>query len=256
MSHSNQPQEPTDLQIIHQLQELQQVLQKYVDQVQQEAIQVNAALEETNDQAQWVQSTLAEMQNIQTHITSVIEELGGKDAIANLHSQHQNISSQVETFEKGLQIHQTEVKANSQQITQTVQQAKAFIQQAQQQFSQQTTQVQASLEDMRQIQTQVASLHDSLQTQAVSSQMTPMTQHQELQLLAQFRDRYPLGSLTTDLITCHSGKYIVQAFVSLNGRSLVNAMAEDYAIEVAEQQAKIRVLSLLGIKLEDQAVAR
>lgn len=66
-------------------------------------------------------------------------------------------------------------------------------------------------------------------------------------LLAQFQARYPSGSVTSELLTIHENRFVVRAIVHLGNTTLATAMASASEIEQAEDRAKVRVLTALGI---------
>jgi hypothetical protein len=66
-------------------------------------------------------------------------------------------------------------------------------------------------------------------------------------LLAQFQARYPSGSVTSELLTIHENRFVVRAIVHLGNITLATAMASATEIEQAEDRAKVRVLTALGI---------
>ncbi|MGA9380416.1 MAG: hypothetical protein WBV73_16755 [Phormidium sp.] len=68
-------------------------------------------------------------------------------------------------------------------------------------------------------------------------------------MFAQFRVRYPTGSLISELLTIYNGKFVVRALVQIDGVTKATGMAVADTIELAENQARIRALELLGINL-------
>jgi hypothetical protein len=68
-------------------------------------------------------------------------------------------------------------------------------------------------------------------------------------MFAQFRVRYPTGSLISELLTIYNGKFVVRALVQIDGVTKATGMAVADTIELAEDQARIRALELLGINL-------
>ena len=68
-----------------------------------------------------------------------------------------------------------------------------------------------------------------------------------LLMFTQFRVRYPKGSLVTELSAIDHGKYIVRCLVQDEGTTLVTSLAAAETVELAEDQARSRVLALLGI---------
>lgn len=63
----------------------------------------------------------------------------------------------------------------------------------------------------------------------------------------QFRLHYPKGSLVTELSAIDHGKYIVRCLVQVEGTTLVTALAAAQTVELAEDQARSRALTVLGI---------
>lgn len=68
-------------------------------------------------------------------------------------------------------------------------------------------------------------------------------------MFAQFRVRYPTGSLTSELLTIYNGKFVVRALVQIDGVTKATGMAVADTIELAEDQARVRALELMGIHL-------
>ncbi|WP_416667128.1 hypothetical protein [Egbenema bharatensis] len=66
-------------------------------------------------------------------------------------------------------------------------------------------------------------------------------------LLTQFQTRYPLGSVTSELLTIYEGSFVVRAVIQVGSTTLATAMAAATDIEQAEDRAKVRALSALGI---------
>ncbi len=66
-------------------------------------------------------------------------------------------------------------------------------------------------------------------------------------MLAQFQSKYPTGSLTSELVQIYHGKYIVRSSVQVEGITRATGMAAAETLEVAEDQARIRALMVLGI---------
>ena len=75
-------------------------------------------------------------------------------------------------------------------------------------------------------------------------------------MFAQFRSQFPMGSLLSELLQIHEGKYIVRASVQVGGATLATGLSAAHTIEQAEDQARSRALVVLGIEaLQTQAVA-
>jgi len=66
-------------------------------------------------------------------------------------------------------------------------------------------------------------------------------------MFTQFQTRYPKGSLITELSAIDHGKYIVRCLVQVEGTPLVTALAAADTVELAEDRARSRALSVLGI---------
>lgn len=69
-------------------------------------------------------------------------------------------------------------------------------------------------------------------------------------LFAQLQTRFPTSTLVTELVQIQEAQYIVRALVQLGGTTLTTAMAAAPTIEQAEDQARVRVLAVLGITPE------
>lgn len=72
-------------------------------------------------------------------------------------------------------------------------------------------------------------------------------------MLAQFQSKYPQGSLITELVQIHHGKYIVRASVQIDGVTRATGMAAAEQLEEAEDKARSRALMVLGINSTTQA---
>jgi len=66
-------------------------------------------------------------------------------------------------------------------------------------------------------------------------------------LFLQLQSRYPTSGLLTELVQIQDGQYIVRALVQVSGTAIATSMAAAATLELAEDQARLRVLSLLGI---------
>ncbi len=71
-------------------------------------------------------------------------------------------------------------------------------------------------------------------------------------LFLQLQARYPLSGLVTELLHIHDGLFVVRASVQVQAVAIATGMAAATTLEAAEDQARLRVLHLLGI---DSAVA-
>ncbi|NEO33272.1 MAG: hypothetical protein F6K36_23165 [Symploca sp. SIO3C6] len=68
-------------------------------------------------------------------------------------------------------------------------------------------------------------------------------------MLNQFRSRYPQGSLLTELLCIDHGLYIVRCWIQTEGTTLATGLAAAQSIELAEDRARNRALSLLGLEM-------
>jgi hypothetical protein len=66
-------------------------------------------------------------------------------------------------------------------------------------------------------------------------------------MLAQFQNLYPNGSIISELIEIFQGKYIVRVSIQLEGITRATGIAGAETVEVAEDQARNRALTVLGI---------
>ncbi len=66
-------------------------------------------------------------------------------------------------------------------------------------------------------------------------------------MLAQFQSLYPNGCLISELVQIFQGKFIVRVSVQLEGITRATGMAAAETIEAAEDQARTRALTVLGI---------
>lgn len=66
-------------------------------------------------------------------------------------------------------------------------------------------------------------------------------------LFTQLQARYPASSLVAELVQIHEGNFLVRAIVEVSGTPLATSMAAAATPESAEDQARLRVLKLLGI---------
>ena len=63
----------------------------------------------------------------------------------------------------------------------------------------------------------------------------------------QLQKQYPTSALVTELVQIHQERFIVKAIVQISGVAIATSMAESASLETAEDQARLRVLDLLGI---------
>ncbi|MEN9218460.1 MAG: hypothetical protein Q6J33_05560 [Gloeomargarita sp. DG_2_bins_126] len=66
-------------------------------------------------------------------------------------------------------------------------------------------------------------------------------------MLGEFRQRYPLGCLTSELLQIHEGHYLVRVTVQVGGVTLATGLGSGHTIEVAEDRARERALVALGL---------
>ncbi|HEY9845060.1 MAG TPA: hypothetical protein V6D03_02585 [Candidatus Caenarcaniphilales bacterium] len=66
-------------------------------------------------------------------------------------------------------------------------------------------------------------------------------------MFSQLQTRYPTASLVSELLQVQDGNFVVRAVVQVNGVPLASAMAAASSVEQAEDQARIRVLAVLGL---------
>jgi outer membrane biosynthesis protein TonB len=79
----------------------------------------------------------------------------------------------------------------------------------------------------------------------------PTVQRSNLQaLFSKLQARYPTASLVSELLRVHSSRYVVRASVEVSGIPLATGMATDAELELAEDQAMLRALALVGIQTE------
>lgn len=71
-------------------------------------------------------------------------------------------------------------------------------------------------------------------------------------MFTQFRHQYPMGSLTSELLHIHEGKFIVRAIVQVGNATLSTGLSASHSIEQAEDQARIRALIVLGFEEQPQ----
>ncbi len=72
-------------------------------------------------------------------------------------------------------------------------------------------------------------------------------------LFTQFRHQYADGSLITELLMSHAEQYLVKATVTIGDQIVATALAADEQLTVADDQAKARVLAMLGFGESDSA---
>lgn len=67
-------------------------------------------------------------------------------------------------------------------------------------------------------------------------------------MLSQFQTRYPTGSLISELLTISQGKFVVRVSAQVEGVTRATGMAAAETLEVAEDRARSRALTVLGIE--------
>lgn len=68
-----------------------------------------------------------------------------------------------------------------------------------------------------------------------------------------FRQQYPQGSLISELVGIDHGQYIVRVLVEVEGVTLASGLSAAVTVEQAEDQARLRALSLLAAQAEPAA---
>jgi hypothetical protein len=89
-----------------------------------------------------------------------------------------------------------------------------------------------------------SSIRNSVTSEVVSIPRVMSPSHA---LLVQLRAHYPTACLSADLVQVLEDTYIVRAAVQVEGALLVTAMAMGRTVEEAEDQARSRLLDVLGI---------
>jgi len=72
-------------------------------------------------------------------------------------------------------------------------------------------------------------------------------------MYTQFRTRYPLGGLVTELLAIEHGQYIVRCLVQVEGTTLATGLAAAQSVELAEDQARSRAIAVLGLETVNSA---
>jgi hypothetical protein len=67
-------------------------------------------------------------------------------------------------------------------------------------------------------------------------------------MLDQFQARYPTGSLISELLQIHQGKFVVRVSAQVEGVTRATGMAAAETLELAEDRARSRALMVLGIE--------
>ncbi len=71
------------------------------------------------------------------------------------------------------------------------------------------------------------------------------SEHQTLYL--QFQSRYPMGALVSELLQIQDGKFIVRVLAQVGGVTVSSGLSSAYSPEMAEDQARLRALEVLGV---------
>ncbi len=75
-------------------------------------------------------------------------------------------------------------------------------------------------------------------------------------LLTQFRQQYPQGSLTSDLLTIHDGLYVVRVCAGVENLILASGLGANTALEIAEDIATTRALERLSLSAKPPSLPR
>lgn len=75
-------------------------------------------------------------------------------------------------------------------------------------------------------------------------------------MFSQFQVRYPTGCLISELLSIYNGKYVVRVLVQVDGVTRSTGLAVADTIELAEDQARVRALEVMGIRLSPTADAQ
>ncbi|NJM44970.1 MAG: hypothetical protein HC860_01450 [Alkalinema sp. RU_4_3] len=78
--------------------------------------------------------------------------------------------------------------------------------------------------------------------------LNPATRGIPQSLLIQLRAHYPTACLLAELVQVQGDQYVVRAMVNVEGQALATALAAATTVEEAENQARQRVLDVLGIQ--------
>ncbi len=73
--------------------------------------------------------------------------------------------------------------------------------------------------------------------------------------LETFRAQYPKGALIADLVSVHEGQYVVRAAVMNQGETLATGLAASADIQVAEDTARERAISILAMAKPSKGIA-
>ncbi|MCS7030023.1 MAG: hypothetical protein NZL92_00630 [Gloeomargarita sp. SKYG116] len=75
-------------------------------------------------------------------------------------------------------------------------------------------------------------------------------------MLGEFRQKYPLGCLTSELLQIHQGQYLVRVTVQVGGVTLATGLGSGSTIEGAEDRARERALMALGLTPKEKEMTR
>jgi hypothetical protein len=73
-------------------------------------------------------------------------------------------------------------------------------------------------------------------------------------MFEQFRQQYPQGCISSDLVQIHENHYVVRVAIQADGIPLAAALAINTDLVVAQDQATARALAILGIKEQSTPV--
>ena len=77
----------------------------------------------------------------------------------------------------------------------------------------------------------------------------------EKNMLTQFRNCYPQGSIVSELVTVDHGKYVVRTLIQVEGITLASGLAAADTVEQAEDRARERSLAILNLTYPPQSPA-
>ena len=72
-------------------------------------------------------------------------------------------------------------------------------------------------------------------------------QIREKNMLTQFRNHYPHGSIVSELVAVEYGKYVVRTLIQIEGVTLASGLAAADTVEQAEDRARERSLAILDL---------
>jgi hypothetical protein len=67
-------------------------------------------------------------------------------------------------------------------------------------------------------------------------------------MFEQFRQQYPQGCISSDLVQIHEDRYVVRVAIQAEGMPLAAALAVDTDLAIAQDQATLKALAIVGIK--------